>query len=126
MIKRPIDKSFREKVLAGKKRTTIRRKPWPLGVPIMLYSWTGEPYRSKHDNLVSVMCSSWEEITLKRDTDGSLRFHLLKNSSLEGRLFEAEGFDDHEALCEWFRSRWPQGAPDTQVLWLNFFRVIGE
>lgn len=123
MIKRPIDKSF-EKVLAGNKWTTIRESRWPLGVPIMLYSWKGDPYRSKHDDLVPVRCTSWEEITIKRDADGVINFYLLKNSLLEGRLFEAEGFDDHEALCEWFRSRWPQGAPDTQVLWLNFFHVI--
>ena len=41
MLKRPINSRFRELVLRDEKTTTIRDKPWPVGVPIMLYSWTG-------------------------------------------------------------------------------------
>lgn len=40
MIKRPLDKRFNAAVLTGKKFTTIRGKPWPVGVPIMLYNWS--------------------------------------------------------------------------------------
>jgi hypothetical protein len=54
MIKRPLNSQFPEKVEDLVKITTIRNEPWPVGVPIMLYCWSGKPYRSKHKNVCPI------------------------------------------------------------------------
>ena len=47
MTRRPLNERFANKVLAEIKHTTIRDKAWPMGKPIMLFRWSGKPYRSK-------------------------------------------------------------------------------
>ena len=59
MIKRPLDPKFSDAVREGRKVTTIREKPWPVGKPIMLYNWSGIPYRSKHIDVASVKVSGF-------------------------------------------------------------------
>jgi hypothetical protein len=46
MLKRPLNSRFNDAVLANQKITAILDKPWPIGVPIMLYNWTGAAYHN--------------------------------------------------------------------------------
>ena len=53
--------------------TTIRDKPWPIGVPIMLYYWSGKPYRSKQVDIAPVIVRDAPGSTF-RDTDDNMAF----------------------------------------------------
>ena len=55
MIKRPLNSRFSDAVLEGRKVTTIRDTPWPVGKPIMLYNWSGAAYRSPQIDVAAVL-----------------------------------------------------------------------
>lgn len=113
MLKRPLHAQFGPKVLAGLKRTTIRDTPWPLGKPIMLYHWTGKPYRSPQQDVDAVQTVFTCPLRITRQptslyylfspTDlGSLYRHLnLRTPELQ--LWQLEGFDSRDAMDAWFR-----------------------
>jgi hypothetical protein len=110
MIRRPLNARFREAVLTGVKTTTIRPKPWPVGVPIMLYSWSGAPYRSKQDDVAVVIAQSAKPITMHRrgielliEVNGE-----LMDTSYAG-LICSEGFHDHAEFMEWFLPKLKRG-----------------
>lgn len=114
MLKRPLHAQFGPKVLAGIKRTTIRDTPWPLGKPIMLYHWTGKPYRSPQQDVVAVEAVFTCPISIVRN--GSCHLHYLlalsdtyslgraiKTHVESIRLWQLEGFDSRDAMDAWFR-----------------------
>ena len=110
MIKRPLDRRFSELVLSGMKTTTIRDRAWPVGVPIMLYNWSGAPYRSKQVDVAAVkVCGFWTiRITLRQD--GSMIYDCGKESGPE--LWKSEGFASQKEMDDWFR---PLVKPDQTV-----------
>jgi hypothetical protein len=122
MIKRPLDPRFRDKVLAGVKTTTIREKPWPVGVPIMLYSWIGLPYRSKQDDLVPVVAWHTGPIKITHRTDGGMLYAYECHDAAE-RIHESEGFASREEMDAWFRPLVKPGQTVTKRLMR--FRLCG-
>lgn len=101
MIKRPLNPNFSQAVLEGRKFTTIREKPWPVRKPIMLYNWTGAPYRSKQRDVAAIVVQGFWPIEIAHHADGSMTYsHGMENAK---RLHETEGFPSREAMDEWFR-----------------------
>ncbi|MCL5460053.1 hypothetical protein M3M33_15560, partial [Loigolactobacillus coryniformis] len=74
MIKRPLNAQFSNAVLEKRKITTIREKPWPVGVPIMLYNWSGAAYRSPQIDVGVVTVSGWWPITIAHTESGEMRY----------------------------------------------------
>lgn len=101
MIKRPLDPRFSGKVKAGIKITTIRDKEWPVGVPIMLYNWSGKPYRSKHKDVAAVKVTGFWPMRISRSEDDEMSYSVGMEN--ERQLFETEGFNSQEEMDEWFR-----------------------
>ena len=99
MIKRPLNPQFSTAVLEGRKFTTIREKPWPVGVPIMLYNWSGLPYRSKQVDVCPVKVIFTQPITITHWDNGIMLFDYPCNWP----LWEGEGFDSGDAMDDWFR-----------------------
>ena len=100
MIKRPLHPQFTAAVLAGRKITTIRDQPWPVGKPIMLYNWSGAAYRSKQINVAAIVVQGYWPIEITRHADGAMRY---EGGMAFAPLFQTEGFADSAALDEWFR-----------------------
>lgn len=111
MIKRPLHKRFTAAVLEGRKITTIRDKAWPVGVPIMLYNWTGAAYRSKQSDVAPVIVEETTPILIGRvEGESSLMCFHPERSIHRGRLlWSCEGFLSQEDLEEWFRSKMKPG-----------------
>jgi hypothetical protein len=107
MIKRPLNERFTEAVLAGRKITTIREKEWPVGVPIMLYNWSGKPYRSKQINVAAVKVTGFWTIEIAHRSDGVMLYaYGMEN---ERPLYDTEGFASREEIDDWFRAVVPVG-----------------
>jgi hypothetical protein len=120
MIKRPLNSRFREPVLCGKKTTTIREKAWPVGVPIMLYNWSGAAYRSKHSDVASVVVTGFWVIRITHKPDGAMGYECGKESG--PALHESEGFNTPEEMDEWFRPLVKRGQAMEKALML--FRIL--
>lgn len=106
MIKRPLNERFRQSVLDGRKVTTIRDNPWPVGQPIMLYSWSGKPYASPHSDCAVVRVCGLGRITIARDGDSM----FFSPDSLGGTpLWQCEGFDSQEDMDAWFSAKMKPG-----------------
>lgn len=117
MIKRPIDQRFSDAVLNGRKITTIRSNPWPIGVPIMLYSWSGKPYQSKHKNVCAVIAERTMPIQLSRSLNGNVFETPAAPILCEGKpLHECEGFDSVDDFYDWFRPLIKPGQTITKTL----------
>jgi len=101
MIKRPLNARFSGPVLAGKKTTTIRDKAWPVGVPIMLYNWSGAAYRSKQIDVAAVVVKGFWTIRITHRPDGAMAYECGKESG--PALYESEGFASQDEMDEWFR-----------------------
>jgi hypothetical protein len=102
MIKRPLHERFSVAVARGEKFTTIRDKPWPVGVPIMLYNWTGKPYRSPQCDVAAIIVSGFWPIQIAhRPTDGKMLYAYGMENAKE--LHETEGFQTREEMDDWFR-----------------------
>ena len=115
MIKRPINPRFPDKVLSGQKTTTIREKPWPIGVPIMLYRWNGKPYASKHINVAVIIVTATTPIVIEHLPSGQL---LYDYEGVKGTvaLWFTEGFEDGRDIDEWFRPLVKRGQKIEQHL----------
>jgi hypothetical protein len=101
MTKRPLSTRFRQKALDLIKITTIRNNPWPVGKPIMLYSWSGKAYASPHADLCPVTVIKTCPILITRDAFGAMEYrHIL---DLPRSLWSCEGFDSQQEMDEWFR-----------------------
>jgi hypothetical protein len=122
MIKRPLNPQFSSAVLEGRKFTTIREKPWPVGTPIMLYNWSGAAYRSKQVDVAPVKVLGYWQITIAHTITGAMRYaYGMEN---EKPLWETEGFTSREAMDEWFR---PLVKPGQSVRkYLMRFRLLNE
>ncbi len=102
MIKRPLDIRFEDRVREGRKCTTIRDKPWPIGKPIMLYRWSGKPYSSPQIDVCPVVVTYIHPITISNTPEG-MRYSI---SFVSGTiLWECEGFDSGEDMDSWFSSK---------------------
>lgn len=112
MIKRPLDARFAGRVLEGQKFTTIRRNPWPTGKPIMLYSWSGKPYRSPHKNVCAISVIVAQPIEITQGIDGTMHYDYPANY----QLWQAEGFDSQNEMDEWFRKIVKPGKTITRHL----------
>ena len=66
MIKRPLNPRFSDAVREGRKFTTIRADLWPVGVPIMLYNWSGAAYRSKQIDVAAIIVQGFWLIEITR------------------------------------------------------------
>jgi hypothetical protein len=132
MIKRPLNAQFSTAVLEGRKVTTIRRTPWPIGVPIMLYHWEGAPYRSKHLDLAVVEVMEVTEIEIRHSRDGYVDFAgvgrggtrhpLLLALPYPHVLWRSEGFESEAELTAWFASALGRGT--TEIRYLMRFRLV--
>lgn len=101
MIKRPLNARFRGAVLAGQKTTTIRDKAWPVGVPIMLFTWSGAAYRSKQSDVAPVKVKGFWTIRITHTPDGAMVYVCGKESG--PALYESEGFASQDDMDDWFR-----------------------
>ena len=108
MLKRPLNERFESAVLAGRKTTTIRSKPWPVGVPIMLYVWSGLPYRSPQRDVAAIEVVTVSPIKMyHRACWGMLYEYDIFMSRF---LHETEGFASRDELDAWFSQRVKRGA----------------
>lgn len=113
MIKRPLNSRFREQVLAGRKTTTIREKAWPVGVPIMLYNWSGAAYRSKQIDVAAIVVESHTALDVVQCRDGKMIYAQHEGAPPS---HESEGFGSSEEMDEWFRELVPPGHSLRQTL----------
>lgn len=105
------------------KVTTIRDKAWPTNTPIMLYSWTGKPYRSKHLDLTPIIVESIHPIIFHLSTDGTLSYiHATEPCPWLDRLWYHEGFKSEQELIDWFTPILPKENPVTKYL-MKFHRI---
>ena len=100
MIKRPLHERFSVAVARGEKFTTIREKPWPVGVPMMLYNWTGKPYRSPQRDVCAVQVIFTQAIYITHGIDGKMEYDY----PCAWELWEGEGFESQAEMDEWFRA----------------------
>lgn len=122
MIKRPLHFQFRDAVLEDRKITTIRRTPWPVGVPIMLYNWAGRAYRSKQINVAAVVVEEVMPIEIHLPEFCHIHFSIRR---VAGRpLWSCEGFRDQDAMDSWFLGELCPGDRETRYL-MRFKRVKG-
>ncbi len=121
MIKRPISSQFRDPVMQGIKTTTIRDKPWPIGVPIMLYSWIGTPYRSKQSDLTEIIVTGYWTICITQRIDGTMRYTCGREKSQP--IWQTEGFSSQQEMDDWFRPLIESGKMEEKVL-MRFTRLI--
>lgn len=99
MIKRPLNSQFSDKAEEEIKITTIRDHAWPVGVPIMLYNWSGAAYRSKQVDVCAVEVIATQPIRISNTPDG-MRYSV---HSVVGRiLWSTEGFNSGEEMDAWF------------------------
>ena len=101
MIKRPLNPRFSNAVREGRKTTTIRDGIWPVGVPIMLYNWSGVPYRSPQVDVAAVVVLGFWAVEIHRTQgNGVFYTHQLIH---EKPLYETEGFASFVEMDDWFR-----------------------
>lgn len=104
MRKRPLNPRFSDLVRAGQKTTTIRRKPWPVGVPIMLYEWTGKAYRSPQLDVIAIMVTRVVPISIIKAGDDVLYAAEVQHAEPKSLpLWQTEGFSSQEDMDAWFR-----------------------
>jgi len=122
MIKRPLNPRFTQAVLEGRKFTTIRENPWPVGVPIMLYNWSGAAYRSPQVDVCPVIVLGFWPITIAQTEAGEMRYAYGMDCGMA--LHETEGFESRAVMDEWFRPLVKPGQSVTKHLMR--FRLANE
>lgn len=121
MLKRPLNPQFSAAVLAGRKVTTIRSKPWPVWKDIMLYNWSGAAYRSKQVDVAAIIVESENEIIIT-NVDGGMVF---TPDSVDGiPIYKTEGFDSWGDMNDWFSALIKPG--ETEVRHLMRFRLANS
>jgi len=111
MIRRPLNERFAKAVLEGRKITTIRDNPWPIGKPIMLFRWSGKPYRSKQVEIAAVVVEFIQCIDIKLD-DFSDCVIFSQDMIGERPLWSCEGFNGPMDMNDWFVAKM---KPNTTV-----------
>jgi hypothetical protein len=104
MIKRPLNPRFSSAVLKGRKVTTIRERSWPIGKPIMLYNWSGLPYRSKQVDVAAIEVVAVYPVYLSLH---GVNFSYVApcnhgEDALPAELWETEGFGTMAEMSDWF------------------------
>ncbi len=122
MIRRPLNSQFNTAILADRKRTTIRNKPWPVGKTIQLYNWSGAAYRSKQIEVTVITVLWTAPITIERIDDRVL-FYI--NHLFSKPLWILEGFDSQKSMHDWFLAKLKKGQRLQQHL-MCFRRVTSE
>lgn len=102
MIKRPLNSRFTAAINEGRKISTIRDKPWPVGVPIMLYNWSGLPYRSKQSDVAAIIVHDTQPIMICRSETGFITVRSEHDVCLPN-VWQCEGFSDKNDFDAWFR-----------------------
>jgi hypothetical protein len=129
MIRRPLNEKFSPAVRAGRKVTTMREKAWPVGVPILLYNWSGKPYRSKQVEVAVVVVKFVSEALICRMPGcGSMMFDWdSRGANVEGRrLWQCEGFDSEDEMNEWFMKLVKPGQTlSRQLMWFEMVEERG-
>jgi hypothetical protein len=110
-------------VLADKKTTTIRDKAWPIGVPIMLFEWSGRAYRSKQIDVSPVIALDCWKIYITHKEDGGMIYASGRVTT--DLIHETEGFVSRADMDEWFRPLVKPGKTIKQTLML-FRRLNGK
>jgi len=100
MLKRLLNARFSTAVIEGRKVTTIRDNPWPVGVPIMLYNWAGAPYRSKQIDVAPIIVGSVQSIEIAMPDFGEP--HYTPRIIDDRPLWSCEGFKDQDDMDSWF------------------------
>lgn len=118
MIRRAVDKALAPEVLSGRKITTIRGEPWPVGRPIMLYSWSGHPYRTKQVDVAAIIVTEFCGIGITHRPDGVMLYS--HEMHLERPLYDCEGFATQEDMDAWFRQAVPRGTLYAQRALMRF------
>ena len=116
MIRRSCNSRFRKPILDDVKITTIRDKAWPIGVPIMLFEWSGKPYRSKQVEIAPVIVEFTERVWIYHFKDGSVNYS-------HGLLWKTEGFNSRAEMDDWFRPLVKPGQTVTKAL-MRFRRIV--
>jgi len=115
MIRRPLNERFAAAVLEGRKVTTIRDSPWPVDKPIMLFRWSGKPYRSKQVEIAPVVVNSAISIDLWLDhKTGRLNHSIIYGLGRD--LWQCEGFNSFDEMDAWFRAKMLPGQTVTKAL----------
>jgi len=114
MIKRPINQRFAEAIRSERKTTTIRDFPWPVRTPIMLYHWSGKPYRSKHVDLEPIIVTGFWTIRIRHQKNGKMVYTCGKRSGPV--LWWSEGFLGPYDMDDWFRPLVKPGETVTKCL----------
>ena len=115
MIKRPLNPQFSAAVLEGRKFTTIREKPWPVGVPIMLYNWSGAAYRSKQIDVAAIIVEEVQPIEIDMPEFGEPAYYPRK-LDCGCPLWISEGFDSQDSMDSWFYKVVKTGQTATKSL----------
>lgn len=102
MLKRPLNPRFTRAVIERTKTTTIRKTPWPVGIPIMLYNWSGAAYRSTHADVATIVVDEVCPIKITHCANGRMRYSSGRPGARA--LHESEGFDSQAQMDEWFRA----------------------
>jgi hypothetical protein len=118
MIRRPISDMLAPKVLADIKFTTIRDNPWPVGVPIMLYRWSGKPYKSKQIEVCPIEVITTQVVDIFHRPDGTMAYL----GSITWELWRSEGFESQEQMDAWFRPLVKPGQMMTKNM-MHFRRI---
>ncbi len=114
MIKRPLNSRFSDAVREGRKITTIRDNPWPVGKQIMLYNWSGAAYRSKQVDVAAVTVLALSPVTISRI--GEDVTYAIKYEWPIGPLWKTEGFESQDDMDSWFRSKIKPGQAIEKAL----------
>lgn len=108
---------FAALVQQGKKRTTIRpkrKRPTKVGDWLSLRRWSGKPYRSKQEVLLTdgscvVQCKEAHEIEMFDQMRGDVMVFIIKvdgkslNKYQSNEVATADGFVDWYDMAYWFR-----------------------
>jgi hypothetical protein len=122
MIKRACNPRFREEILEERKTTTIRNTAWEIGIPIMLYEWSGKPYKSPHKDVAAVIVHKVEMIDITHD-DGGMSYYK-KGTGIRLFLWRHEGFESQADMDEWFSKVVKLGETVTKPL--MHFRLLSK
>jgi hypothetical protein len=104
MIRRPLNERFADAVLCGRKITTIRDNPWPIGKPIMLFRWSGKPYRSKQIDIAAVVVTGAISIDISLG-DFTDHVEFPEIIGLPRPLWDCEGFNGPMDMNDWFLAK---------------------
>lgn len=121
MIRRPLNSRFSDAVLRDQKITTIRDKPWPVAVPIMLFNWSGVAYRSKQVDVAAVIVYEVCEIRITR-CEHRMSYSFIPDPETKKAIYQTEGFATLFEMNAWFRPLVKSGQTVTKYL-MRFHRI---